>query len=87
MRNNIVTKQFEVTRIIPFFVFNYYIRVVVEQSEKGAIYVKVDYTYTFDTSYIQNMKEVYHSNGWTSHNEDNINCIFKASTHVVIVKS
>jgi hypothetical protein len=44
MRNNIVTKQSEVTRIIPFFVFNRYIRVVVEQSEKGAIYVKVDYT-------------------------------------------
>lgn len=86
MRNNIVTKQSEVTRIIPFFVFNYYIRVVVEQSEKGAIYVKVDYTYTFDTSYIQNMKEVYHSNGWTNHNEDNINCIFKASTHVIIAK-
>ena len=32
------------------------------------------------------MKEVYHSNGWTSHNEDNINCIFKVSTHVIIAK-
>lgn len=48
--------------------------------------MKVDYTYIFDESKVQDMKEVYHSNGWTSHSENNIISIFKASTHVVIAK-
>ncbi|MDT3960090.1 GNAT family N-acetyltransferase [Staphylococcus kloosii] len=48
--------------------------------------LKVNFTYDFDASNVPKMKAIYQSNGWTSHTEDNINTIFKASTHVVIAK-
>ena len=46
----------------------------------------LQYEYQFNINDVEDMMEVYHSNGWEGHSQEDIIKIFNISTHVIIAK-
>ena len=44
------------------------------------------YEYQFNINDVEDMREVYYSNGWEGHSQEDIIKIFNISTHVIIAK-
>lgn len=46
----------------------------------------LQYEYQFNINDVEDMMEVYHSNGWEGRSQEDIIKIFNISTHVIIAK-